>query len=79
MYIFQSSFLFQELFIRANLPDDARPSNPFVARTQDQVLTEITFAIERVNNYCFVILCASIRREAIHRKSTFLIGRFYRS
>ena len=49
VYMFQSNLLFQELFIRSYVADNARPSNAFLVRTQDQVLAEITYAIERVN------------------------------
>ena len=49
--MFQSNFLFQELFIKSYSSYNLKPSNHFIAHTREHILSEITFAIERVS-YC---------------------------
>ena len=55
VFVFQTNFLFQELFIKAYSSLDAKPSNHFSAQTREDVLDEISFAVERVSVYSVCI------------------------
>lgn len=48
VYKYNTSLLFQELFIQSYSATDAKPLKRFMSRTLDQIMNEITFAVERV-------------------------------
>lgn len=59
VYTYNTSFLFQELFILSYSNVDAKPLKRYMTRTQDHIINEATYAVERVC-WCDIIMLIEV-------------------